>query len=335
MVTLADIQKAHAVVSKVAIRTPLLPLKFSGRSETFVKCENLQRAGAFKIRGAYNKISRLPRSCKGVVAYSSGNHAQAVALAAKLRGLKACIVMLDQSVPHKVEGTRGFGAEVIFGGSTSEAIKARAGEEAAKRDFAIIPPFNDPEIIAGQGTVGLEILRDLPDVKAVVVPIGGGGLISGIATAIKESKRRVKVFGVEPEGAAKMYRSVKEGKLVTLPGTDTVADGLKPVRAGELTFEHVRKHVDEIVLVNDAEILSAARHLILKEKLVVEPSGAASLAAVVSGKLRLPRGSVVAILSGGNADIRMILDQTTGLERSGDRARGRKEAVPGSTRTAP
>ncbi len=308
MITLRDIREAQRRIERVAIRTPTLPLKFFDRPDTFVKCENLQRSGAFKIRGAVNKISRLRRP-KGVVAYSSGNHAQAVALAAKLRSIPAIIVMLDQSVAHKVERTRGYGAEVVFGGDSSEAIQKRAEEIAAERGYDLIPPFNDPDIIAGQGTVGLEILRDLDDVRAVVVPIGGGGLCSGIATAVKESNPRVKIFGVEPEGAPKMYRSIREGSLVTLPApTRTVADGLKPVRASELTFSVVSRYVDDLVLVSDDEIVSCARELILKEKLVVEPSGAAPVAAIRFGKMKLPRGRVVAVLSGGNADIPMILN---------------------------
>jgi threonine dehydratase len=308
VVTLADVRAARKRIEKVALRTPLLPLQFLDRPATFVKCECLQRAGAFKIRGACNKISRLPRSVRGVTASSSGNHAQAVALAAKLRGIKACIVMLDQSVPHKIEGTRGFGAEVILGGTTSVVIRERAEREARERGYVYIPPFDDPEIIAGQGTAGLEILEQLPDVKAVVVPIGGGGLISGVATAVKGARPRIKVFGVEPAGAAKMRASLDAGKLVTLPEVKTVADGLKPVCAGELTFPIVSRLVDDVVTVSDEEILSATRHLVLREKLVVEPSGAASLAAIMAGRLRLPKGAVAALLSGGNADLRMVLD---------------------------
>ena len=307
MIGLEDVRDAHRTVESVVIRTPVLPLKAIERPNVFVKCENLQRTGAFKIRGAYNRISRLPATCKGVTASSSGNHAQGVALAAKLRGFRACIVMLDHSVPHKIEGTKSYGAEVILGGTSSVAIFERAEREAAERGFTYVPPFNDPHIIAGQGTVGLEILKDLPDVAAVVCPIGGGGLISGVATAIKESRPGVKVFGVEPVGAANMYESIRKGELVTLASVNTVADGLKPLRAGDLTFAHVSKYVDEIVLVNDEEILDAARHVILKEKLVVEPSGAATIAAIRSGKLKLPDGPVVAVLSGGNADVPAIL----------------------------
>ncbi len=307
IVTLEDIQEARRAVSKAAIRTPILPLKAFDRPGTFVKCENLQRAGAFKIRGAFNRISRLPASCRGVTASSSGNHAQAVALAARMRGVAAVVVMLDQSVPHKIEGARALGAEVILGGRTSLAARERAEREAAERGYVYVPPFNDPDVIAGQGTVGLEILEDLPDVKAVVVPVGGGGLISGIATAVKRSRPEVKVFGVEPEGAPKMLRSVREGRIVTIEEPRTVADGLKPVCVGELTLEHVRAYVDGLVLVSDGEILDAARRLILEEKLVVEPSGAAPVAAVRAGKLDLPEGPVVCVLSGGNADLGAVL----------------------------
>ena len=307
MINLADIRAAHKIVSKVAIRTPILPLKFFDRPDTFVKCENLQRTGAFKIRGAYHRISKLPKSCKGVTASSSGNHAQAVALAARMRGIQACIVMLDQSVATKVEGTKGYGAEVILGGTNSVLITERAEREAKERGFVFVPPFNDPDIIAGQGTVGLEIVQDLRDVKSVIVQIGGGGLSSGVATAVKESNPKIKVFGVEPTGAAAMRAALDAGKVVTLPSVDTIADGLKPTRVGALTLEHIAKYADDVVLVNDEEILAATRHLILKEKLVVEPSGAAALAAVMSGKLKLPKGPAVIILSGGNADLKMIL----------------------------
>jgi threonine dehydratase len=308
MITLADIRAAHKIVAKVAIRTPILPLKFCDRPDTFVKCENLQRTGAFKIRGAYHRIAKLPKSCKGVTASSSGNHAQAVAYAARMRGMKACIVMLDQSVPHKVEGTKSYGAEVILGGTTSVVITERAEREARERGYVFVPPFSDPDIIAGQGTVGLEIVQDLKGVKAVIVQIGGGGLSSGVATAVKESNPKIKVFGVEPAGAAKMRAALDAGKVVTLPEVKTIADGLKPTRVSDLTLEHISKYADDVVSVTDEEILSATRHLVLREKLVVEPSGACALAAVMAGRLRLPKGPVAVILSGGNADLKMILE---------------------------
>ena len=310
MVTLRDIRAAYPAISRVAIRTPVLPLKnLDGPKNVFVKCENLQWGGAFKIRGAFNNVRAHLRQARkfGVVGCSSGNHAQGLALAAKFLGVKATVVMLDQSVPHKVEATRRYGATVIFGGKTSVAIMDLTDQIAAERGCAVIHPFDAPETIAGAGTVGLELHRQLKDVKVVVVPIGGGGLISGVAAAVKGLNPRIKVYGVEPEGAAKMHSSRKAGELVTLPGTDTIADGLKPVRGGVNTFEHIEKHVDEIVLVSDAEILEACRHLIEREKIVVEPSGAASVAAIRAGRVPLPkRGNVCAVLSGGNVDFNLL-----------------------------
>jgi threonine dehydratase len=276
LITLDDVRAARERIAGSVVRTPLVELKHAGRARTFVKCENLQLTGAFKLRGATNKLARLPADCPGVVAYSSGNHAQATACAAQRRGIKACIVMLDQSVAAKVEGTRSWGAEVVFGGRDSTLIKQRAEAIAAERGWTLVPPFDDPDIIAGQGTLGLEIVEDLPDVAAVLVPIGGGGLISGVAAAVKGLRPAAKVFGVEPAGAPKMSESLRRGELVTLPSVDTVADGLKPLRASERTLEHVKRLVDAVVTVTDEAILEAARHLILREKLVVEPSGAAT-----------------------------------------------------------
>jgi threonine dehydratase len=220
--------------------------------------------------------------------------------------------MLDQSMAHKVEGTKAYGAEVVFGGKSSEEIKARAEALAAESGRTVVKPFDDPFIIAGQGTIGLEIVEQMKDVKSVILPVGGGGLCSGVATAVKSLRPRVKIFGVEPAGAPKMSESLKKGELVTLPGTNTIADGLKPVRAGELTFEHVRKYVDDVVLVSDEEILAATRHLVYREKLIVEPSGAATTAAVLSNKLKLPKGPAVVVISGGNVDLTKVpglLDQ--------------------------
>jgi threonine dehydratase len=307
MITLEDIRAAARRIRKLAVRTPLLEMKHSPRPGVFLKCETLQRTGAFKIRGAANRIARLPRNCRGVTASSSGNHAQAVACAARERGLKACIVMLDGAVPHKIEGTRAYGAEVILGGADSIAITERALRIAEERGWTFISPFDHPDIIAGQGTAGLEIVEDLPDVASVLVPVGGGGLISGIATAVKALRPRARVFGVEPEGAPTMARAVQAGRVVRLDSVDTIADGLKPLEVGPLTLEHAMARVDDLVQVKDSDILDAARHLLLKEKLVVEPSGAAGLAALRSGRVKLPRGPVAVLLSGGNADVARVL----------------------------
>jgi threonine dehydratase len=306
MISLRDVRQARERVRSVVVRTPLLAAKF-GPENLFFKCENLQRGGAFKIRGAYNSICRLPpaRRKRGVVAYSSGNHAQGVALAARILKVPATVVMLNGSIAEKVEQTRAYGADVVLGGNASEEIKAKAEQIASEKGLTLIPPFNHPDTMAGQGTTGLEILEDLKTVKTLVVPIGGGGLISGIAVAVKGSRKGVRIVGVEPEGAPKITRSLHAGHLVTLPATHTIADGLKPVRAGELTFEVIQKLVDEVVTVADGEILAAMAHLIRKEKLMVEPSGAASFAAVQSGKVEI-RGPTVCVLSGGNANFELV-----------------------------
>jgi threonine dehydratase len=311
--TLSDIRKASRNLERIVLRTPVVPLKYSSpRRDLFLKLESLQYGGAFKIRGAYHKISSLGRKVRrtGIVTFSSGNHAQGAALAARMLGVRATVVMLDQSVPTKVEATRSYGAEVIFGGSTSVAIQTRAEAIARERGWEIVPPFDDPHIIAGQGSVGLEILRQLDGPSVVIVPIGGGGLISGIATAVKESRPQTKVYGVEPEGAAKVTASLKAGHLVTLPSTQTVADGLKPVRAGELTFPIIQRYVDDVVTVSDEEILDATRMLLFRERILAEPSGAATTAAVLSEKVKLPsRGRVCLVVSGGNADLPSLIPQ--------------------------
>jgi threonine dehydratase len=306
-ITLSEVRDSRSHVEKAVIRTPILPLRSSVRAGVYGKCENLQNTGAFKIRGATNKISRLPASCAGVVAYSSGNHARAVATAARARGLRACVVMYENSSPDKVQALRSLGAELILEGSTSEALRERAEREVRERGYMMVPPFNDLQIMAGQATLGLEILEDLPGARAIVVAIGGGGLLGGLAAAVKESRPDVKVFGVQAEGAPGMLHSLLQGKVVTLEKAETVADGLRALRPGELTFAHIRRYVDDVITVSDAEILAAARGLLFMDRMVVEPAGAAALAAIASERLPLPPGPVVALLSGGNVDVRMIL----------------------------
>jgi threonine dehydratase len=236
-----------------------------------------------------------------VITYSSGNHGQAVAAAAHFLGVRAVVVMPEDAIPLKVERTREWGAETEFAGRTSLSREQRALELAELHGYVVIPPFNDPRIIAGQGTVGLEILHQWPDLETVVVQVGGGGLVSGVATAVKVQRPDVRVVGVEPEGGADARESFHSGTLTTWDSINTVADGLRTSRIGELNFAAIRAYVDDIVTVSDAEILAAVGALAVHAKLVVEPSGAVATAAVLSGRSGI-RGRTVAIISGGNVD---------------------------------
>jgi threonine dehydratase len=301
LVTLDDIRAAAARVSGVARVTPLIDVSRQAEQSLVLKCESLQPSGAFKIRGAYNMVAQLTAEerRRGVITYSSGNHGQAMALAARELGAPAVVVMPKTASRVKVEGARSFGAEVIFEGTTSVDRRVRAEREAEARGLTMVPPFDHPWIIAGQGTAGLEILEQCPDVGSVLVPIGGGGLIAGIAAAIKLTRPEVQVIGVEPDGAAAMKASVDAGHPVTLDKTETIADGLMPVRPGDLTFAHVRQFVDRIVTVTDLQIIDAVLWLFSNAKIVAEPSGAATVAAAFAAKLRRP-APVVAVVSGGN-----------------------------------
>ncbi|HEY0809400.1 MAG TPA: threonine/serine dehydratase [Longimicrobiales bacterium] len=302
-----DIERAATSIRGVAARTPLVEAHWLSDKlgyEVRLKCENLQRAGAFKIRGAYTAIARLPESerKRGVITYSSGNHGQAVALAARIFGIKAVVVMPTTAPPIKVSGAKKLGAEVVLEGTTSTERHARAMQLAQAHGYVVIPPFDDPDIIAGQGTVALEILQDLPGTQAVLVPIGGGGLLSGVAAYIKQTQPNCQVIGVEPEVADAMYQSRKAGEPVTIKAQPTIADGLMPVRPGDLTYAHASQFVDEIVRVPDDAIINATRELIQNAKLIVEFSGAATVAALLAHAWQPAQGPVVAILSGGNLD---------------------------------
>jgi threonine dehydratase len=300
-VTLADIAGARQRIAAVARTTPLVDVSAAAGRPLFLKCENMQPAGAFKIRGAYNMVAQLSEAerRRGVITYSSGNHGQAVALAARHLGAPAVVVMPTTAPAIKIEGARAFGAEVIFAGTTSPERRARAEAEASRRGLTMVPPFDHEWVIAGQGTAGLEILEQLPDVAAVVVPIGGGGLAAGVAAAVKQSSPQVKVIGVEPAGAAAMRASLDAGCPVTLPRTASVADGLLPVRPGDLTFALVRRYMDDVVTVEDEQIIEAVLWAFARAKIVAEPSGATSLAAVLAGIVDVP-DPIVAIISGGN-----------------------------------
>jgi threonine dehydratase len=302
-----DVERAATALVGVAARTPLIEARWLSDMLGYpvrLKCENLQQAGAFKIRGAYTAIARLADSDRkrGVITYSSGNHGQAVALAARIFGIKGVVVMPTTAPAIKIEGAKKLGAEVVLEGTTSTERHARAMQLAEAHDYVVIPPFDHPDIIAGQGTVGLEILQDLPNAAAVLIPIGGGGLLSGVAAYIKQTKPDCEVIGVEPELADAMYQSVKAGAPVTIKAQATVADGLMPVRPGDLTYAHAVKFVDAIVRVADEQIVAATRLLIQNAKLVVEFSGAATVAALLAKAYQPERGPVVAILSGGNLD---------------------------------
>jgi threonine dehydratase len=318
LVTLPEIATARARIASVARMTPLIDVSAELGRPFYLKCENLQPAGAFKIRGAYNMVALLSDDQRrnGVITYSSGNHAQAVALAAREVGVHAVVVMPTTAPALKVAGARSYGAEVIFAGTTSADRRARAEAEAERRRLTMVPPFDHPWIIAGQGTAGLEILEQQPDVAAVVAPIGGGGLVAGVAAAIKHSNPRVKIIGVEPSGAAAMRASLDAGQPVTLPQTASIADGLMPVRPGDLTYEHVRALVDGVVLVEDAAIAAAVLWTFTRAKIVAEPSGAASVAAVLTAAIDDVRpidGPIVAIVSGGNIDPARFSELSAGV----------------------
>jgi threonine dehydratase len=299
---LDDIRDAAARIQPVARVTPLLDVSDAAHRPLYLKAENLQPIGAFKVRGAYNMVAQLsPEQRKaGVITYSSGNHGQAMALAARALGAPAVVVMPTSAPMVKIDGARALGAEIILAGTTSVERRVRAEAEAAARGLTMVPPFDHEWIIAGQGTAGLEILEQRPDVAAVVVPIGGGGLVAGVAAAIKQSKPEVVVIGVEPSGAAAMKASVDAGEPITLARTATIADGLMPVRPGDLTFAHVRAFVDRVVLVDDPDIIRAMLWIFTHAHIVAEPSGAAATAAVLTGVADAPNGPVVAIVSGGN-----------------------------------
>lgn len=307
MVTLNDILEARSRIDGITVRTPLLTLEHDGHT-LYLKPENLQPIGAFKLRGAYNKIASLSEEerARGVITYSSGNHAQGVAYAARALGTKAVIVMPRNAPAVKRDATTALGAEIVFVGPSGPERQIKAEELAAEHGYVIIPPYDDEKIIAGQGTAGLEILEDLPNVDLMLVPVGGGGLISGISTAIKLSKPNARVIGVEPELAGDAQASLRAGEIVRFPPEQvlqTCADGLRAQYIGTLTFQHIRRYVDDIVTVSEDEIMRAARVLAQNPKTVAEPSGAVASAAWLFHRDSLPASEfTVAVISGGNID---------------------------------
>jgi threonine dehydratase len=307
MVTLSDIREARARIDGITVRTLLIPLEYEGQT-LYLKPENLQPVGAFKLRGAYNKIASLTdeERARGVITYSSGNHAQGVAYAARALETKAVIVMPGNAPAVKREATAALGAEIVLVGPSGVERQIKAEELAAEHGYVIIPPYDDEKIIAGQGTAGLEIVEDMPDIELVLVPIGGGGLISGISTAIKSAKPEAKVVGVEPEVAADAQASFRAGHIVKFPAEQvlsTCADGLRAQYPGDMTFAHIRRYVDDIVTVSEDEIMQSVKILAQNPKTVAEPSGAVAPAAWLFHRELLPASNhTVAVISGGNID---------------------------------
>lgn len=302
------------------MRTKLIPSSLHGPDtrkdgrQLYLKPENLQPIGSFKLRGAYNKIASLPEEDRrrGVITYSSGNHGQGVAYAARALGVKAVIVMPRNAPGVKREATIALGAEIILVGPGSSERQAKAEELAAQHGYVIVPPYNDDKIIAGQGTMGLEILEDLPEVETVIAPVGGGGMISGIAAAVKLSKPTVKVIGAEPALAADAQESLRSGKIVQFAAdqvTRTLADGLRTQSIGAINFEHIRQYVDDIVTVSEDEIRDTVRRLSANAQTLAEPSGAVAVAAFLFRKEQLPGTRVnVAVISGGNIEAGMLAE---------------------------
>lgn len=317
---MTDIRDAHRRLSGVAVRTVLLPVRIreidapEDRRRLYIKPENQQPIGAFKLRGAYNKIAALEpeERGRGVITYSSGNHAQGVAYAARALDVKAVIVMPANAPAIKREATAALGAEIVLVGPGSMERMQKAEELAAEHGYIIVPPYNDEHIIAGQGTIGLEILEDLPEVETVLLPVGGGGLISGVAAAIKLSRPDVRVIGVEPELAADARESLKSGKLVQFAAeqvSQTLADGLRTQSIGPINFEHMKLFVDDIITVSEAEIYSAARRLAANPQTVAEPSGAVAVAGYLFHGDELPKtNNNVAVISGGNIEPAMLAE---------------------------
>ncbi|HEX4595319.1 MAG TPA: threo-3-hydroxy-L-aspartate ammonia-lyase [Bryobacteraceae bacterium] len=314
-VSIADIRAAAERIREIAHRTPV----FTSRTfdalagaQLYFKCENFQRGGAFKIRGASNFIYSIPKDqlSRGVVTYSSGNHAQAVAIAAASVNIKATIVMPSDAPKSKLDATRGYGAEVVTYDRLTgnrEAIGTRISQDTGA---TIVPPYDHPWIIAGQGTTALELLEEIPDLDALVVCIGGGGLTSGCSIAAKALKPGIRVFGVEPEDGNDTYLSFRSGSRVEIPTPQTIADGLRAQKPGAITFPIIQKNVEDILLVNDSEIRETMKFLLTRMKMVVEPSGAVPATALFHHKLPNGPRKIGAIVSGGNVDLELL--QTLG-----------------------
>jgi threonine dehydratase len=312
-VVFEDIREAALRIRPIAKHTPVMTSRgFNAAAgiEAFLKCENLQTGGAFKIRGASNFVSRLSSEqlARGVVAYSSGNHAQAVAIAARAWGAQATLVMPGDAPRSKVEATRAQGARIVIYDRLREDRTAIGKRIAEETGATLVPPFDHPWTIAGQGTTALELIEEIPDLDALVVPVGGGGLISGCSIAAKHLRPGIRVIGVEPADANDTFLSLAAGRRVEIPPPETIADGLRSPSPGELTFPIIRRNVERVVLVTDAEIREAMKFLLARLKILVEPSGAVTAAAALSGKLPAGLGRTGLVLSGGNVDLELLAE---------------------------
>ena len=319
MLTLEMIQEAQTALQGIARRTPLDPAPSIGKT-VYIKAENLQLTGAFTVRGAYNKIRSLSpeEAARGVIACSAGNHAQGIALSATKLGIRSVICMPAGAPISKIEATRNYGAEVVLVPGVYDDAAAEAKRLCEEKGYTFAHPFNDPYVMAGQGTIGLEILEQLPEVEQIIVPIGGGGLIAGVACAVKHLKPSCRVIGVQAEGAASMWTSHNNGKITELPSVSTIADGIAVKIPGDLTFELCEKYVDEIVTVSDSEIAAAIMTLMEDQKLVSEGAGATTVAAILFDKVSTADKKTVCLVSGGNVDVTTLSRVITkGLTKTG------------------
>ncbi|MBR2971271.1 MAG: threonine ammonia-lyase [Clostridia bacterium] len=323
MITLEKVKDAARALKPIISNTDILPMPIKCDNQIFLKTENLQITGSFKIRGASYKISKLSpeERARGVIACSAGNHAQGVALAAQKNNIPALICLPEGAPISKIEATRSYGAQIMLVKGVYDDAYQRALELQKEHGYTFIHPFDDDDVIAGQGTLSLEILEEMPDLDAIVVPIGGGGLISGVAFAAKQIKPSIKVYGVQASNASSMYNSIKEDRAIKLASVNTLADGIAVKQPGDLTFDYTKHYVDEIFTVNEAEIYTAILTLIEKKKMVAEGAGAVALAAAMFNKLPLTNKKVCCVISGGNIDVnRLSRVITQGLLNTGRRA---------------
>lgn len=311
MIDIDDIRRAHGHLESRVHRTPVLGSRTLGRSfdgSLLLKAESLQRTGSFKVRGVLNRLKHLTAGERerGLVTVSAGNHAQAVAWAAALEGVRATVVMPERATAAKVTASREYGADVVLHGDVFDAF-AKMEELRATHGYTLIHPFDDPLVIAGQGTVGLELCEQVPELDMVVVPVGGGGLLSGVATAVRAIRPHARIIGVEPAASAALTRGLAAGEPVRLESSDTIADGLGAPMTGPNVLEHVRAAVDDVVTVSEDDIAHALRMILERCKLLVEPAGAAAVAAVLAGAVTVPTGTrIAAVLSGGNIDLERL-----------------------------